>query len=102
MLIPYKNIIVFIGIIKYVYKPYYNDTIKFDDLDVTLHFASELYELRFNVVNSEYGKMGNEPISVSISRVSEAYETPVAKLVQIGDSIASLKFANSFSYDNYK
>lgn len=72
------------------------------DINLVLFFDKASYELSFNIVNSVYGRLGNEEIQTEITRASGYHDSPVAKKVVIGDTINSIKFNNIYNYNDYR
>lgn len=85
-----------------LYDSNFSATVEYKDVSVVIFFEPVSYEIRFNIVNSVFERLGNEPITLEITHIGAYYNTPVADHVIIGDKIDLIKFKNIFSYQNYK
>ena len=85
-----------------LYDSNFSVTVGYKDISVVIFFEPVSYEIRFNIVNSVFERLGNEPITLEITHIGAYYNTPVADHVIIGDKIDLIKFKNIFSYQNYR
>ena len=85
-----------------LYDSNFSVTVEYKDVSVVIFFEPVSYEIRFNIVNSVFERLGNGPITLEITHIGAYYNTPVADHVIIGDKIDLIKFKNIFSYQNYK
>lgn len=85
-----------------LYDSNFSVTVGNKDISVVIFFEPVSYEIRFNIVNSVFERLGNEPITLEITHIGAYYNTPVADHVIIGDKIDLIKFKNIFSYQNYR
>ncbi len=80
----------------------YSDTVsldvEFEDVDLTLFFEYEKYEIKVNVENSAGEKIGSGNVSVLTSK-NLPYVT--SNVVSFGETIVEIKFKKSFDYQDY-
>lgn len=80
----------------------YSDTVsldvEFDDVDLTLFFEYEKYEIKVNVESSAGEKIGSGNVSVVTSK-NLPYVT--SNVVSFGETIVEIKFKNTFDYQDY-
>lgn len=85
-----------------IYDSVFSATVENADIAVKLFFEPQSYEIRFNIVNSVFERLGNEEIELNVTHIGSRFSTPVAEHVIIGDRIENFKFKNVFSYQDYR